>query len=319
MLQRAYKHPEAESVREKVIEQLKQWHISITDFIREEQKSAKKKPSARSPELFQKGISATALQRALQEILYEEYHFTNWQVVAAPERENFAIDPDRETIAIPTRKSYSPLQALELVAEEIETHVFRPEMGKRTPIGLLSSGTKNYLVVDEGLAVHYIRQVREAQGLDEKSYSHVATLALGMVSGVLFPELSFIEVFMFLKQAFSISHLLAGKCTTYIEAEREAEQDALRQLIRTYRGVPDMANASAACNLKDRAYLRGEIEVTQKLKSVPLERMLVGAVGIEQLEDMAELGLEKPATPHLRLACKPETLSRLISLTHKKK
>jgi hypothetical protein len=176
--------------------------------------------------------------------------------------------------------------------------------------------------LDEGLAVHYVQKARTAQGLERKTYSHVATLALGMVTGIIFPPLSFTEVFTFLKQAFTISHLLkhasAGRYTTSTEVEKEAEHDALKQIIRTYRGVPDWTHAMTTCNLKDRMYLQGETEVAKKLKTIPLEQMLIGAVGVEQLEDTAELNLLKPSIRHLQLACKPELLTQLIKLNQEK-
>lgn len=79
-----------------------------------------------------------------------------------------------------------------------------------------------------------------------------------------------------------------------------------------------MAQATATCNLKDRIYLQGEIEVAKRLDVLPFERMFVGAVGVEQLEDIAELGIQNPTISHLQLACNPAVLARLISLTHKR-
>lgn len=310
MLYRALKHPEAQPLSEQVLAQLKRWHIHPGDFIEEKEQQAPR-PQGHRRELVQKSLSASSLQCALEEVL-AEYRF-DWDILPSPERDAMAVDKDRGAISLPTHTRYSLLQALELIAEEIELHVFRSEAGKRSPLALLQSGAKGYLATEEGLAIHYIQQAREAQGFGRKSYSWITTLAPGLAAGVIFPPMSFREVYTFLERAFLISHLLAGKQETFTEVKKAATHDALTRTTRTFRGVPDL-DAAGVCNLKDRVYLQGYLDVSRELATVPLDRLLVGPISIEQLKDMAELHILEPAIQHRRLASSPEWLSRLAQL-----
>jgi hypothetical protein len=205
------------------------------------------------------------------------------------------------------------MKLCELLAEEIETHIFRSVAGKRSPLALLSSGTRGYLVADEGLAIHYVQQMMQAQSFGRKSYSWITTLAPGMVAGVIFPAMNFCTLYDFLLKAFLVSNLLSGRFETLSEAEAAAERDALARAVRTFRGVPDL-NAVGVCSLKDRVYLQGYLEVSKKLEVVETERLLVGSIGVDQLEDMAELHILKPAIPHRRLALDPGLLNRIAAL-----
>jgi hypothetical protein len=128
--------------------------------------------------------------------------------------------------------------------------------------------------------------------------------------------MNFREVYAFLEQAFLLSHL--RKYKTLAEAQKAAAQDALKRTTRTFRGIPDL-NASGVCSLKDRVYLQGREKVLEKLITIPVDRLLVGAIGTEQLEDMEELHILEPAIKHRNLASSPEWLNRLIQIVEKEK
>jgi hypothetical protein len=67
-------------------------------------------------------------------------------------------------------------------------------------------------------------------------------------------------------------------------------------------------------SLKDRVYLQGHLEVSNYLaRGGELQRLLVGCVGIEHLEDMAELGILAPNYPHQNLALATDLADRLAS------
>ena len=314
LLYRARKHPEAQSLSERILAQLKQWHINLDDFSREEKEQKRTRSQTHQREGVQQSLSASSMQLAIEEVL-AEYEF-RWDVLPSPERDAPAVDKDRTAISLPTHRRYPLPQVLEFIAEEIEQHVYRSEAGRRSSLALLQSGTKGYLATEEGLGIHYIQKAREAQGFEPKNYSWITTLAPGLAAGVIFPPMSFREVYAFLEQAFLLSHLLSGKHEAFAEARKAATQDALKRTTRTFRGVPDL-NAVGACSLKDRIYLQGHLAVSRKLATTPVDRLLVGAVGIEQLEDMAELHIFKPAIKHRDLASSPEWLNRLIQLAGK--
>jgi hypothetical protein len=50
-----------------------------------------------------------------------------------------------------------------------------------------------------------------------------------------------------------------------------------------------------------------------------MDRLLVGAIGIEQLEDIAELHILESAIRHRDLASSPEWLNRLIQIVEKER
>jgi len=310
MLRRGLQDSEASSLSEELFKQLRQWKVYLEDFPKEEQKSDDL-PNLSHKELLKKSLSPMAVQHFFEEVL-SEYQFTEWQAVSAPERDNTSLDLDLCKLYLPVNGQFSMVKVCELLAEEIETHMYRSAAGRRSSLALLSSGTKGYLPTDEGLAIHYVQQMMQAQGLGKKSYSWITTLAPGMVAGVIFPAMNFTTLYSFLRKAFLVSHLLMKKHETKIAAEKAANQDALMRAVRTFRGVPDL-NVVGTCNLKDRVYLQGYLEVSKKLEIVDVERLLVGSVGVGQLEDMADLNILRPAIPHRRLALDPDLLSRVVS------
>src|SRR6266567_2238468 len=308
MLQRARGHTEAGELAEHLLKQMRQWHIYPEDFVvREEQKPGNQSPLRRK-ELYRKFLSPTAVHRFFKEV-FSDYQFTEWQIVPSPERDNTSMDLDLCELYLPTRNRFSAVKMCELLAEEIETHVYRSVAGKKSSLALLSSGTKGYLPTDEGLAIRYVQQMRKAQGFGSKAYSLITTLAPGMASGVIFPPFNFTTLYDFLEKAFLTSNLLADRYDIKAEAEESARQEALVRVARTFRAVPDL-EAVGVCSLKDRVYLQGHLEVSEKLETVEVERLLVGSIGIGQLEDMAELGILKPAISHRRFALEPDLLDR---------
>ncbi|HEX3639760.1 MAG TPA: hypothetical protein VHV10_00570, partial [Ktedonobacteraceae bacterium] len=316
LVSKARKHPETQSLSEHILAQLKQWHIHLDDFLGEEQEQKGTRPQTHQQEGGRTSLSASRMQQIIEEVL-AEYGFA-WDVLPSPERDAPAVDKDRTTISLPTRRRYPLVQVLDFVAEEIEQHVYRSEAGKRSPLALLQSGTKGYLATEEGLGIHYIQKARETQGFEPKNYSWITTLAPGLAAGVIFPPMNFRGVYAFLEQAFLLSHLLSGKHKTFAEARKAATQDALKRTTRTFRGVPDL-NAVGVCSLKDRIYLQGHLAVSRKMTTTPMDRLLVGAIGIEQLEDIAELHILESAIRHRDLASSPEWLNRLIQIVEKER
>ena len=225
-----------------------------------------------------------------------------------------ALDLDLQRLYVPAGTQFSLRKILELMAEEIETHLYRSAVGRKSPLALLGSGTRGYLVADEGLAIHYTQQMMQAQGLGRKSYSWITTLAPGMVAGVLFPAMNFRTLYEFLQKAFLISNILAGGFQTHQEAEEAAKEAAISRAARTFRGVSNLA-ATGVCNLKDRVYLQGYLEVSQKLESMDVKRLLVGSMGLDQLEDLEELHILEPAIPHRSLALDPHLVDRILALS----
>jgi hypothetical protein len=182
------RHSETQSLSERILAQLKEWHIHLGDFSRQEQEQE----DVCRRETRHLSLSAFTLQQVIEEVL-AEYGFA-WDVLPSPERNAPSVDKDRSEIALPTCRRYSLVEVVDFIAEEIEQHVYRAEAGKRSPLALLQSGTKGYLATEEGLGIHYIQAARKAQGFQPKNYSWITTLAPGLAAGVIFPAMNFREV-----------------------------------------------------------------------------------------------------------------------------
>jgi hypothetical protein len=214
---------------------------------------------------------------------------------------------------LPTNKRYTVLIAVEYLAEEIETHMLRAACGKRSKIALLGSGTRGYLPADEGLAVLAIQEARGAHQLGRKENSWITTLAPGMALGVLTPPQSFGSLHEFLTKAFLVKHLRSGRYETYSAALEAARYDSLYRVSRTFWGIPGH-DITGVCKLQDRVYLQGFREVSERVKTVPIERLLVGSIGVNDLDDMRHLHILEPAIKRQYLSHDPQLFERIIAL-----
>jgi hypothetical protein len=214
---------------------------------------------------------------------------------------------------LPTNNRFTVISTVEFMAEEIETHIFRSVAGKKSRLALLSSGTRGFLPTEEGLAAIAKEEMMAAQGLGPKLHSWVTTLSPGIAAGVLTPPQSFGALYDFFAQAFLANHLQSGRYETVNAAEEAARYDALVRISRTFRGVSDLTVAGV-CNLKDRVYLQGYQEVTRALQKYSKERLLVGSIGTDDLDDMENLSLLEPAINHQHLAHDPLLFDRIIAL-----
>jgi hypothetical protein len=148
----------------------------------------------------------------------------------------------------------------------------------------------------------------QSQGLGRKEYAWLTTLAPGMALGILVPPQSFRTLYEFLKQCFLATHLESGR----YETPHDAELAALLRVSRTFSGIPDQ-EVRGVCNLFDRVYMQGYLEVRQALEKYPKERLLVGSIGITDLGDMEELDVLRPAIEHLHLAHDPQLFERILA------
>jgi hypothetical protein len=65
------------------------------------------------------------------------------------------------------------------------------------------------------------------------------------------------------------------------------------------------------CSLKDRIYLQGYLDVSRYLERGEEQRLYVGSIGIDDLEDMAELNILSPSYPHQHFALTTDLVDRL--------
>jgi transcriptional regulator with XRE-family HTH domain len=304
MLKRAQKHHQSTEVAEQLLRQLKQWNLSAEDFLSNENTLGERIIPEKLQKWRETPVSSQAVRQFYEEII-KTYGFGEWRVVLSSDRDIVSLNLERCEMYLPTSRRFSVLTAAELLAEEIETHIFRAVAGKRSKVALLGSGTRGFLPTEEGFARVTVQEMLEVQGLGRKDYAWITTLAPGLASGVLTPAQSFRTLYEFLKKAFLASNRYD---TTY-----DAKIAALSRASRTFGGIPDL-EVVGICNLQDRVYLQGYREVTDALQGYPKERLLVGSIGIADLNDMEELHMLQPVIKHQQLAHDPQLFERIIAL-----
>ncbi len=311
MLMRARSHPQAREVAESILKQLKQWHLSAEDFLSVEERSEKRVASQKLQQWRDTPVSSQAVQRLYQEA-FQTYGFTEWRVVPSPDRDTISLDLDLCEMYLPTQNRFTALTTAELLAEEIETHILRSVAGKRSKVALLGSGTRGFLPTEEGLAILAVQEMMAAHEL-EKKHAWITTLAPGIASGVLTPAQSFRGLHQFFNNVFLANHLQSGRYKTVHDAQEKAWQDSLSRVSRTFCGIPDL-DVSGVCNLKDRVYLQGYREVSEKIATTPIERLFVGSISIDDVGTMEDLHMVQPTIQHLHLTKDPHLFEHILTL-----
>jgi tetratricopeptide (TPR) repeat protein len=254
-------------------------------------------------------LSPLAVKRFFEAVL-REYRFEGWRVHLDEATNNLRIEPNIRTIFLHAGKPMSVARVRELLSHEIECHVFRAEAGKQSALALLFLGTRGALQTEEGLALYYDQETARIQGetVDESTMSTwVGTLATGLASGVLTPPQTFYNVYTLFESLYTLYRVLSGKDHDISQARVQADRLALNRCLRTFRGVPDL-NVPGICYAKDAIYLRGYRAVSRAIQVNPavLEQLMVGAVALEHLPDIAELGIVSPPGPPQWLAHRPD-------------
>src|SRR5260370_3254221 len=150
----------------------------------------------------------------------------------------------------------------------------------------------------------------------------MGTFAVGLAcgarlsSGVMIRAHSFRALFLFLEQYYLFTRVLNGTAHTIEAARERARALALTRCLRTFRGVPDLTH-HGICSAKDNCYVQGYLAIKDAIAQQGedvLIRLMVGAVAIEQLDDLAALGIVTPALRARWVARDPRLLERITSL-----
>lgn len=240
------------------------------------------------------------------EAVFRDYQF-NWTVVVDPAATSERVDLNRHRLVL-TGKPMSSVKIRELLAHEIEIHVFRSSSGAKSPLAILSSGLQGYLDTEEGVATSYVEQaIRQGLGIEPKPKLWIGTLACGLASGVGCSPLSFRELLLFIESVSLLVDLLDRNEVPLTQLQEKARRYAENRCLRTYRGVTNLERRGI-CSNKDTYYLRGFLKVCQELERDPriFDKLMIGSVGLHHLADLAELGITKPSVAHKHLGADPE-------------
>ena len=261
-----------------------------------------------------KMISAQAARRFFATILHE-HGYAEWQVVIDQNATSARIEQGQRSIYLPDE----PLSIDQIktdLSHELAGHVARCITGERSKLGLLGIHTKGSLETEEGLATYYDRQTAALQGVvHDETGIWFGTLATGLAGGVLVPPQTFRHLVMFFEEFIYLYRLLRRPDQFATTARKWAHKIALERGIRTFRGVPDLTQPGI-CYSKDAIYLRGlqkiDRAVAQEGEGV-LDRLAVGVVALEQLPDLAELGLGQAPQPLRKLVQDPDLALYILS------
>ncbi len=246
-----------------------------------------------------------------------EYGFSGWIIQLDHATNNFRIEANIQTLFLPAYKPLSLARVRELLGHELEIHVLRAEAGKASPLALLAEGTRNFLTIDEGMAVYYDQQTAQTQNevLGEASaMTWIGTLATGLAAGVLSTPQTFLHLQHLLERLYLLDRLLSKREGDLGKAAATARRLALNRCLRTYRGVPDLTVAGI-CYAKDAIYLRGYLQLQQAVKEAPgvLDQLMVGKIAYEHLPDMKELGITIPSIRPRWYAQRPDLDEYILS------
>jgi len=272
---------------------------------------------------FQEQVAfpAPTLKRFFEAVLHE-YNLDHWQVLIDPAALVTRVEPQIQAILLP-EAPVSFDKALYLLSHELESHTLRYVAGERSALALLGIGTKGYLATEEGLALYADLMTARAQNpLAPENIPWMGTLAVGLAcgarlsSGVKIRAHSFRALSLFLEQYFLLTSVLNGTAHTIEAARERARSLALTRCLRTFRGVPDLTR-HGICSAKDTCYVQGYLAVkdavAQQGEDV-LTRLMVGAIALEQLDDLATLGIVTPSLRARWVARDPYLLERITSM-----
>ncbi len=241
-------------------------------------------------------VAPQTAQRFFDAVM-REYGFDGWHTVIDAAATSPYVESFTQCLTLQDRQ-ISLEQVRYLLSHEIECHVFRAAMGARSQLALLGTGTAFYRLTEEGLAKYYDRQTEEVQGNIEDEFltgGYIGTLATGLASGVLCAPLTFSQLYQFLESFLVLQRVITGMSKNVEKAQASAPRLARIRCLRTFRGVPDLTVAGVAYT-HDALYQRGlqRVEHAIQQNTQVLTRLMVGKVGLQQLDDLAELGITEP-------------------------
>lgn len=326
-LRRGLKRQETVALSTHLLEYLQHHQLlSSLETVYEGDEDEQEAPRGAQQEMLSSPVQVTfpapVVKRFFEAVLHD-YGLDYWQVLIDPAALAARIEPQIRAILLPDT-SLSFDKVVYLLSHELESHLLRFVAGERSALALLGIGTKGYLATEEGLAVHADLMTAKARNPQApERIPWLGTLANGLAcgaclsSGEVIAAHSFRALFLFLEQYHLLLELLKQGATQPGKAMRErARSLALTRCLRTFRGVPDLTQ-KGICSLKDTSYVRGYVAIKEALSRQGegvLTRLMVGAVALEQLPDLATLGIITPAIRAQWFARDPDLIKRITLL-----
>ena len=205
-------------------------------------------------------------QKVGEELQKEVLRLTNQniEVIFKPLANKILIRAKHGQIIINPEESFRSIDIERLKVHEIQTHYMRYFNSKKIPIEMFHTGTSNYILTEEGLAVYM------EYSHDVLSQAQLFIYAGRTVATYLCTQMSFYELFEYL-------HNLGFK-----------QEDAYKITFRAKRNLNDTSQLGGYT--KDYVYFVGFYKVKEHLEKHPenLEKLFLGKIKIEDLELLHE-------------------------------
>ncbi len=300
LLRKGLRNSSTSDLASQIIRQTQSWSIDPMSLIEAEQELEQPlEEQALLAATAHKYFSSEIVQRFF-EYVFRRYQFA-WTVVRDPSIDHPRVSLTDKQLILPENVQISSSKIREILAHEVEMHIFRSVAGEKSRLHLLSLGSANFLETEEGLAT-YCSMEAARLGAPKPDKTWAGTLATGLAAGVVCSPFSFHALRSFLMNTSTLRGLLAAK-KTRDEIQKDALKTAHKRCLRTWRGVSNLSSPGI-CATKDSVYLRGYLAVCHKLQQEPtaFDRLLVGSVCLQRLDDLGELGITEPHVRHQRLA-----------------
>lgn len=304
LIQQGFERPETVEISQQLLSFLQErLHLSLDlSAGKDDPPVARERNPAETPQT----ISAEAARNFYATVLRES-GYEGWQVSIDYAGGGTRVEWGLHQLFL-SGESFTLEKVRHLLAHELAGHVARSFAGEHSPIGLLGIGTQGYSPTEEGLALYHERQVDALHGrVFDDSGLISGMLATGLASGVATPPLTFSSLYTFLEKFFLLYRRLLRPWEDVQAEKKRVHKFALRNCLRTYRGVPDLEQAGVS-HLQDVAYLRGLLLIEQVANAdeTVLDRLAVGMVAYDLLPVLQSLRMFPPPQPLRELAYDPE-------------
>ncbi len=298
LIRRGLRQDNTREISQRLLQQTNHWSVqlmSLEPVSGEQEKGQQAIPSGTTEMYF----SPETVERYFADV-FRRYQFS-WEIVYDPTIDHARVNLSRQQLILPEGKKMATTKIRQLLGHEIEIHSFRSSSGERSPLALLSTGLAGYLDAEEGLALDYTEETAHV------SNAWFGTLATGLATGIICKPLPFRDLLPFFGAVHLLTSLLEGKTAPLVQLQEEAHKRAQNRCLRTWRGVSHFG-VPGICSTKDCVYLRGYLAVKDALQAgkATFDQLMVGSVGLHHLDDLAELGIVRPAVVHQRLSADPD-------------
>jgi hypothetical protein len=258
-------------------------------------------------------VSSQAVKRFFETIL-QDAGYTDWRVEIDPKAGGATVTPAERRLRI-QEDPITLEHVRHLLSHEIAGHVARSIAGEQSPIGILAMGTAGYMSTEEGLALYNERHTASLHGKEyDDSGTWVCMLAVGLATGAVTPPQTFTSLFAFMELLILQRRLFKQLDKDLETAQQRARKRAISRCLRTFRGMPDLEQAGR-CYTKDVVYQRGLrlIEQAVAQDDTVLDRLAIGKIALERLDDLQELKMAVPPQPLRARAFDPDLDAYILS------